>query len=96
MHAEEGVLQYQQYQLSSALLCSVSHTYIEVQIILYIKRLRMRERNSVILILHLGLKFQDNIQGKVYLVHGKKTHNSSQHFLLKHREGWQHHFFDHG
>lgn len=73
MHAEEGVLQYQQHQLSQAQSCSVSHTYIEVQIILYIKILRMRERNNVIFILHLGLKFQENIQCKVYFILGKKT-----------------------
>lgn len=81
MHAEEEVLQYQQYQLSSAVLCSVSRIYIEVQIILYTKRLRMRERNSVLLILHLGLKFHDNTQGKVYLLLGQKTPTATLVFI---------------
>lgn len=88
MHAKERVLQYQQYQLSTPLLCSVSHTYTEVRIILHIKRLRVKERNSVTLILHLGLMFQDNTQGKAYLMLCKKNHGSSQGFLLKHGEGW--------
>lgn len=79
MHAEEEVLQYQQYQLSSAVLCSVSRIYIEVQIILYTKRLRMRERNSVLLILHLGLKFHDYTQ--VYLLLGQKNPTATLVFI---------------